>query len=350
MSALNTLVDSILADPLAAAKAAPRAIGYVGMDIPEDVLAAGDFHSCHLPWDADRETPRADQWLESSFAPWTRSIIEDWADGRFDFMEAVIFTRGEDSAQRLYYYICELQRRGEIAGPTPLIFDVARIGRQSSIDRTADGVRRLVGQLGLSNEDLSRGIATANKRRVAFQGVETRRSGNGPLYERIARASLFAPLDHTLEQVEASEGRPLGRILLTGNAPPDERLHAAVEATGWSIVGEAHDRSLLRLGAAVSESGDPAAAIATQVHQQIAGSRSFANHATWIVDEARRLKADAALIWLIEQEEALVWHAPPQEKALAEAGIPCLSLSRRRWDAADGAAEEITAFIRGLGK
>lgn len=350
MSALNTLVDSILADPLAAAKAAPRAIGYVGMDIPEDVLLAGDFHACHLPWNADRATPRANEWLESSFAPWTRSIIEGWADGRFDFMEAVVFTRGEDSAQRLYYYICELQQRGEIAGPKPLIFDVARIWRQSSIDRTADGVRRLAGQLGLSDGDLSRGILAANKRRDAYQALEATRSGNGSIYERIARANLFAPLDDVLADFAAPDGAPLGRMLLTGNAPPDDRLHKAVEAVGWSIVGEAHDRSLLRLGATVLESGDPAAAIAAQVHQQIAGSRSFANHAAWVVDEARRVNAGAVLIWLIEQEEALVWHAPPQEKALAEAGIPCLSLSRRRWDAADGAADEIASFIKGLGK
>lgn len=349
MSVLTDFVDQVLADPLAAAKAARRAVGFVGNDIPEDILAAGDFHACHLPWDADRATPRAQEWLESSFAPWTRSIIEDWADGKFDFMDAVVFTRGEDSAQRLYYYICELQLRGEIAGPKPLIFDVARIRRQSSVDRTADAVRSLAMQFGISDDGLRLGIIEANRRRALYANIEAARGSDGALYERIARASLFAPLRIELA-ASPLNAKPKGRLLLAGNAPPDDRLHRAVEAIGWTIAGEAHDRSLLRLGPAVAETGDPACAIAAQVQEQMAGARSFADRAGWVVDEATRVEADAVLIWLIEQEEALVWHAPPQERALVAAGIPCLVLARRKWNACDGLAEDIAAFLNGASK
>ena len=35
-----------------------------------------------------------------------------WLQGDLDHLEAVVFARGDDSGQRLYYYLCELQRRG----------------------------------------------------------------------------------------------------------------------------------------------------------------------------------------------------------------------------------------------
>ena len=41
-----------------------------------------------------------------------RSIAEQWLTGELDFLDAVVFPRSDDSAQRLYYYLCELQRRG----------------------------------------------------------------------------------------------------------------------------------------------------------------------------------------------------------------------------------------------
>lgn len=345
MTALSDLLDSILADPLAPARAAGGAIGYVGFDIPEDLLAASGRHMCHLPWQADRATPKANGWLESSFPGWSRSILEDWADGRFDFFEAVIFSRGDDSAQRLYYYVCELQRRGLIGGPEPLIFDIARIGRDTSVKRSADAVRRLADRFAISNAMLAEGVEVANRRRAIFEKVEARRSSNGALYERISRGSLFASLDNELDGFDAPVAGLSGRILLAGTAPPDDRLHRTVDELGWTVTGDAHDRSLTRLGPMVTAGADPAAAIGAQAHNLVIGARSFANRADWLVLEARRARADAVVLWLVEQEEALVWHVPAQKRALDAAGIPALVMTRRRWDGDDCAALEIDDFI-----
>lgn len=348
MTALSDLLDSILTDPLAQARAAGSAVGYVGFDIPEDLLAASGRHICHLPWQADRATPKADGWLESSFPGWSRSILEDWADGRFDFFEAVIFSRGDDSAQRLYYYVCELQRRGLIGGPEALIFDIARIGRDTSIKRSVDAVRRLAGRLAISDAMLAEGIDVANRRRAIFDKVESGRTSNGALYERISRASLFASLDNEMEGFAAPVASLSGRILLAGTAPPDDSLHRTVDELGWTVTGDAHDRSLTRLGPLLAAGDDPAASIGAQAHDLVIGARSFANRADWLVTEARRARADAVVLWLVEQEEALVWHVPAQKRALDAAGIPALVMTRRRWDGNDGAASEIAEFIGGL--
>ena len=127
-------------------------IATVGPCLPYDLLEATGRHAGPLSWRLDRPTPRADAWLESKFPGWARSILEDWADGCFDELSAVLFSRADDAAQRLYYYVCELQRRGLISGPEALILDVAKIPRPSSEAHTIEAVRRLARELGLDDE------------------------------------------------------------------------------------------------------------------------------------------------------------------------------------------------------
>src|SRR5690606_38530408 len=115
--------------PLAASRGG---IGFVGPDVPVDVLLASGRPFGHLPWRATGAigaigatgatgaagaTPWADRWLESSFPFWARSILEQWHDGAFDALDTVIFSRADDASQRLYYYVAELKRRGKRGGP-----------------------------------------------------------------------------------------------------------------------------------------------------------------------------------------------------------------------------------------
>lgn len=331
--------ETLLADPLAAARSAAEAVGFVGFDIPLDILTAGGRTACHLPWDRAAPTPRADRWLESGFAPWTRLMLEDWADGRFDLFERVVFTRGDDNAQRLYYYICELQRRGEIKGPQPVIFDVAYIRRATSQMRTHDAVTRLCQQLGVRTDELA--IVAVNARRDAMAAWQAGRQTDGPFYERLMRASLFGEVTAT-----TPEGQAARRILLAGTPPPDDRLHEAVERAGGAIVAEAHDRSMTWLGPRVAEDGDPVAAIADAIHNRVTGARTFGDRASRLVEAARSARADAVLLWLIEEDESEVWHVPAQRAALVTAGMPALVLTRRAW--LDDISAEITHFLTEL--
>ena len=141
-------------------------IASLGPDLPQDLLAATGVHAGLLPWDIDRETPAADRWLESKFPRWTYSVLQDWLDGRLDHLDAVVFSRADDGAQRLYYYISELRRLGEVGGPEPLIFDVAKIGRASSAQHMVASVRKLADRLGVGEIALERGIAETNVRRA----------------------------------------------------------------------------------------------------------------------------------------------------------------------------------------
>lgn len=293
-------------------------IATVGADIPLDLLNATRRFAGPLGWNIDRPTPRADAWLESKFAPWARSVLEDWADGLFDELTQVIFSRSDDNSQRLYYYICELRERGSLAGPEPLIFDVARLRRPSSHDHMITQVRRLAARLALDDSDIERGIAETNVHR------------------------------RTLASTPRDVGA--GRVcMLAGTAPPDRRLHDIVEATGWTAFGPTLGDIWSDPGDEVQErTGRPIEAVAGQLYTKQGGPRGFYDSAARIVQHATDAGSRAAILWYTEEEEALVWHLPAQRRALEQTGIPSLVLTRRDWAARDDVDIEIENFLKEL--
>lgn len=351
MSAIEQRVTAVLSDPTGAV-ASGGALGYVGLDIPPDLLLAGDGVSCHLPLRMPRDLVRTSRWLESSFPLWTHSILESWWDGEFDCFDQVIFSRGEDATHRLYYYICELQRQGRIGGPRPLVFDIARIARESSRRYTANALRDLSSQLGFDETALRQGVRKANECRRLFASVRAQRRGPGSFYERLVRASLYAD-PHTLLQgwtAGDSGGTGCG-VVLAGSTPPDERIHLAIEEAGWTVVEELYDRGLNRLGAEVDVAApDLPQAIADRWLAHHFGARHSSDTATELVQSLRRTGARAAILWCTREDEALAWQVAAQRKALQQSGIPALVLVARAWTFDDGASEEIKSFLEGVAR
>jgi hypothetical protein len=352
MSTIEAQLDDILAHPLRGAwSCGGGAWGYVGLDIPADLLSVPGRVSCHLPWRKDGTTPVAAQWLETSFPGWAFSIVEDWAEGRFNCFEHVVFSRGEDASHRLYYYICELQRRGRLGGPRPLVFDIARIPRESSRRHTVGALRKLMQDLDISEKQLVSGIQHTNELRQAFCGLQRRRTGPGHLYEKLVRASLFDDVGGLLEgwPAEREPSQPVGTVVLVGSAPPDDTLHAAVESAGWTVTEEFYDRSMFRLGPAIDPiTADSVRSTALGWLDQETGKRGFIDPARSIAARLGDPKIDAAVLWSIREDESLAWRVPAQKAALAASGIPTLVLTARSWKVDDGVVDEICRFLRGL--
>ena len=347
MSSLDARLDAVLADPLTSVSAP---LAYVGADVPIDLLLATGRPAVHLPWQCDASTPLADQWLESSFPGWARSILQQWAQGRFDALDQVAFTRGNDAVQRLYYYVCELQRRGLLGGPVPRIFDIAYIERESSLQHTIGALHRLAEHLQVDEAALRDGMVRANALRRQMEQLQQQRSGLGPLYEKLGRVSLFSDLASLLAVEALPSAAPVARrLLLAGSVPPDHRLHRAAETPHSAIIGEIHEWSAARLGPVLdTDAKDPWRALAIQRRSAGLGARSFADPAQRLLAAAAAMRADAVIVWLSADDEGLAWHVPAQRAALQAAGLPALFLTARQWDCNDGAAAEIEQFVRGL--
>jgi hypothetical protein len=293
------------------------AIAHVGPNMPQDLLRASGRHRGPLPFDIDRPTPTADRWLESKFAPWARFILEAWAAGAYDDLAQVLFSRADDSAQRLYYYLCELQRRGLVGGPEPLILDIAKIPRRSSVVRTASSLRELARRLGVDQAALASSIERTNRERDAAPAIP-------------------------------GDGR---RCLLVGTPPPDRRLHDAAARSGFIALGPTLYDSWSELGALVDiNTSEPFLALARHVHADPNGPRAFGDPGALLRDGLARSRAEAVILWQIEEDEAQAWHLPAQRAALAASGVPTLVMTRRDWLGRDGAADEIAAFLAGVGR
>ena len=291
------------------------AIAHVGPNLPQDLLRATGRHAGPLEFDPARSTPTADHWMESKLAPWARAILEGWAAGDYDGLGQVLFSRADDSAQRLYYYLCELQRRRLVSGPEALILDIAKVPRGSSVDRTADGLRRMAARLGVDGAVLARAIEACNAERT-----------------RPAEPAATGP-----------------RCLLAGTPPPDRRLHEVAAQAGFTARGPTLVETWTQLGAIVEVAGgDAVAALARQVHGDPAGPRSFADPGAALRQAIAESRAGAVVLWQIEEDEAQAWHLPAQRAALASEGLPALVMTRRDWLARDGAADEIAAFLQGI--
>jgi hypothetical protein len=361
MSVLERLVEDALRDPLAAARAHRRAggkvFGYVGAEIPVELIVAGGAFALRIPSLAQASTPMADRYLEPSFSPDVRSIAEQYLAGTLEFVEAVIFPRSNDSAQRLYYYLCELRTRGLTAGPAPLIYDLAKIPRDASLSHSRMATERLAAEIHVHEPALGAAIVQRNRRRERFAAAaqaRTRRAGlPGSVMERIFRAAdlcdadaFDAAFEDWMFNAEIETRGP--RVLLAGNAPPDERLHRAVEQAGGNIVSEMGTHASCAVALPPIAPNGSFAAIAGHYHSFRFGSRGFADRAILLRTLAQETAADAVILWLIEEEDALIWDLPAQLSVLAASGIPALPLVRRRWNSDDSALGEITSFMRGL--
>jgi hypothetical protein len=322
--------------------------GFVGPDIPVDLLLATARPFGHLPW-SDAPTPWADRWLESSFPFWARSILEQWHAGSFDGLEHVVFSRSDDVSQRLYYYVRELQTRELLSGPAPLVLDVALIRRDSSLAHTAAAIRECAAALDVSAAALAAAVPRANALRSRLTQIQNSRQADGPYYERLSRAVLFSDATAWLDAVRprATFARP--RLLLAGSVPPDDRLHRAVEASGASIVAEHHVYALSRLGPPlVLEHDDVAAALARHLVANSIGPRSFIDRPATIVAAARAEAVRGVVLWQTREEEGLAWHIPAQRRALEAAGIPALVIAAGDWRASGGTLEAIQQFCEEL--
>ncbi len=335
--------EQILAAPLAPLREA--GIGFVGSDIPVELLLASGRPFGHLPWRADAPTPAADRWLESSFPGWTRSILEQWFAGAFDGLHAVVFSRADDAAQRLCYYVRELQARGRLQGPSVHMLDVALVPRETSVVHTAAALDAMAGRLGIAPDAWPAALGRANQLRGELARLQVQRGGPGAVHERMLRAALWSDATRWMGAATLP-GRPATRrVLLAGSMPPDDRLHRAVDAGGACIVDELHPCGPARLGPPIEDGSEaPTMRIARHLQRHASGPRAVVDRAAQLLARLRESRASAVILWLSREDESSAWQVPAQTRALREAGIPLLVLPDAQWTAEDGALQAVTRF------
>jgi benzoyl-CoA reductase/2-hydroxyglutaryl-CoA dehydratase subunit BcrC/BadD/HgdB len=360
MNSFQQFAPERFANPLAAAQAAAsrgsRIVGYIGDDIPVELILAASALPVRLE-PRIGATPLADRYLESSFGPTYRSYLEQWLRGDLNFLDSVIFPRSNDTAQRLYYYVCELQRRGVCSGPRAQIYDLARIGRETSHQHTIAATRQLAEELGIVTGALESAIQRL-RQRLSFArtlaGLRTSASAiSGSDALQIWRALQLDWSEHfdaiVREWIAGAQTRTYARqLLFVGSIPPDERFHVASEAANSNIVDEIFEGSMSQSVARWDESASTIESIANAYRAARPVAPLLLDSPTLLADRVRNVGAHGVILWLIEEDEGIVWEVPRQLEQLRRAQIPVLALTRQRWDADAATLARITRFATEL--
>lgn len=375
---LPALLARVLSDPLHAVGSG-SAIGYLGWDVPvELILAAGAVPVQLAALPAASDVGLADRYLENSFSAQSRTVAQRWLSGGLDALSAVIFSRSDDSAQRLYYYLCELQRFGETKGPRPLLYDLARIGRATSIAHTLESTRSLAAAIGVDEVRLDAAIQRVSGRLNLLDALARLRASDsvpsGHLAYRIVRAARTdwsEAFDTSLRAWLAAPAtmKPRKRVLLVGSVPPDDQLHMAIETHDVLVVGEINQACALAdsnaaFAGRASPGTDPAAsptvadessasrgiaAVARRRYQQTVAASALLQSPAEIVRAAQALRADGVIVWMLATDTGLAWEAPRIDRALHEAQLPALTLTSQPESLSPDALARIAQFRNMLG-
>jgi len=328
-----------------------RIVGYVGNDVPVALILASGAFPVRLRANPNVTLSRANQFVESSFSPELRMIAGQWLEGALDHLHSVIFARSDDSGQRLYYYLCELQRRGLCAGPRPLLFDVAALSRDTSFGHTLESTRILASQLGVSNASVAQARERVKQREDLLTSVRAQRSLASPLAGSAAWAIEYAaacdwrPAFDDMARRWLTTIPPLPsprRVLLAGDPVSDDQLHLAIESMGASVVAESTESQT----AGDAGLDDSLAAVAAEFQGREPPALSMRREASWLVDRALASRADSVLVWLSEQNEALPWEIARQMESLRTRGIPALLLARQPWLISPHVLTQVKDFCR----
>jgi len=255
----------------------------------------------------------------------------------------------------LYYYLCELQRMGECKGPTPLLFDLARIQRKTSLAHTIESTRALAVAIGSDESRLPVAIErVAARERLLAELATLRMADDVPLgsaaYRMVrgARTDWSQEFDRSFRDWLSNRATvtPRKRVLLVGSVPPDDPLHAAIEVDGTVVVGEINEASTVAQRA--TNAAGAVEAIAHRCYEQTNAVGALLQSPADIVGAAKALRADGVIVWMVATDTGLAWQAPRIENALRIAGLPTLMLTSQPSPLSADALTQIAQFRRTL--
>jgi 2-hydroxyglutaryl-CoA dehydratase, D-component len=351
------LLTRLLQAPGRGGDTGTRRIGYVGHDVPIELILAADATPLGLSGIPGQATSQADRYLEPTFSPSSRSIAEQWLTGGLDDLTAVVFSRSDDSAQRLYYYVCELQRRGRCGGPAPLMYDIASAARSTSLAHTIESTRALAAQLGSQERSLSEAVLRVRDRMALLTTLSHRRAGRayppGSLAHRALHASRVdwsvafdQALRAWLDALRDSDSTAGHRVLLVGSTTPDERIHEAIESAGAAVVGTIDASMPWETSDAAAR--DPIESVAERCYSSTRRTRDLMQSPGEFASLARVGEATAVVLWTVTEDTGLAWVTPRIEHAFRDRGMPVLTLTMQPWETDASGLRTISDFVTGL--
>lgn len=312
-------------------------VGIIGAGVPiEMVIAAKALPLRILP--AAGPTPRADAIIGGESAE-VRALYEAAIAGRLAHLRLLVVTR---QYEWLYYFLKEAVRRGDGDVPPLHIHDLIastqpstrRYNRQR-LDRLAAALTRATGNP-IDDGDLFAAIDLANTCRAGFRHLQAARDAgraSGTAAVRAVIRSATEPpqafADSIGSRIAALPAPPAGpRLLMLGSIPADTGLHAAIEASGVTIVAEDSEWGSRSAVPDIAPTGDPLETLLDATLAAASGPDVTPRSARlgWGEQAIARRDIDAIIFAMPRSDHRFGWDYPTLRDCAAAYGKPALVL------------------------
>jgi len=344
-----------------------KVAGYFCDSVPEEMISAAGLFPLRISGDPWGGTEVADSYTETFYQPDVRSMFNMLLTGRYDFLDFLIIPHSRDAVVALYDYLHRIkQLTPGLKLPDFYLFDILHtrfwLTGLYIRDRVIELKKKLEEWSGkeISNESLSRAITIGNESKMLLKKIAALRATGPPRISgvealQIIGSSMFMPkeehnslLRQFLKEADKLPARDGARLFVEGSPIDNLQFYELVESGKATIVGEDNCWGNRYSDDPVDQSLDPLEAIAERYHLKAPCPRmhSLDRRVNYCLQSALEAKAQGAIFFFLEWDNAPAWEYPDQKKALEEKGIPTLCFEMQKYRLSDIDKKQIKTRIK----
>lgn len=341
--------------------------GYFNTGMPVEVaLATGHLPMGIMPL-PDRPTPHADEWVNETFDPQDRLILDQLLSDELTFLRVVVAVSKAQADSHVYFSVREILRQG-LGGRNPPVYSYALLGMQHEVVREYGRIeldelaRRLRSNSGIeaTPERLKAAIKTMNKVRAAWRKLDAARrkslvSGSDAI--KLMSASHFMPAEDYIKAMDGAlkslpkEPRKGPRFaVMSSTALGDMRLHDAIEAGGATVVGEGDFWGSASVTPDITPGNDPMQAIYEHYYTYVPNLSVYpaSKRLKWFYETAVSPDVDGFIIHMPRSDRSLGWDYPRMRDFLYDNKKPHLMMREDSSNSKDAATitKKVADFVK----
>jgi benzoyl-CoA reductase/2-hydroxyglutaryl-CoA dehydratase subunit BcrC/BadD/HgdB len=363
---------SIYSDPLAVARAAKakgaRICGYIGSDVPEELIRAAGFLPIRLRGDSSKQLEHGDRYGHLA-EPVTRSLLARVVDGTYDYLDALVIDRSIDAYAALFFNLRQVRLTlPEVRLPELHFFDLLHLPHLTTERYNRDRVRELADRLAqwsgcsLDEPAIGREIKCGNAQRSVLAELASLRTATPPRLSGtdalvLISCAMLMPLEDHVGVVrrvlnEADGATPIAgrRLFLTGSNHESTRLYEVLERHGFVVVGEDHDWGDRYYADPVDQGVGWLDALTDRAMfgAPAAAKYGLAERVRYVCGRVRQTGAEVVLSLNRKGDDAARWEFPDLQSALLPEGIMCERVDDLPFDATDESrmAESLASLLK----
>lgn len=344
-------------------------VGYTCSYVPEVLLTLGKLFPLRLRAPGITGTEQADTYLSSVICSYSRSLLEYYMNGRYDFLQGSVCAASCDHLRRLY------DNLEYLAKPDfNFIFDVPHKTTERALEWFIEEINNFITLLAghyeitINDDVLSQAIVDHNSFLDKLRAVgDLRLRENPPVsgveFHRMLLAAstsprhLFIPyLEKYRSLLEERSGIDdwRARFMVLGSELDDPGFIEAIESQGGLVVADRFCTGSLPGLEPIEFTGDPVVSIAGHYLFRTFCPRmmeAFNERIAYIIETVKKYRVDGVIIQAMKFCDIWGVETSPLVAALREEGIPVLRLEREYRLSGEGQLKtRVQAFIESMGK